>query len=117
MRTFLITLILFLFPINADDLQSILENLDDIQIENINQKKRTVSIRTADGKLITIPMDLFGGDESNAAVEKSILKRELFRAAHFSTDAINQNGAEEVIYDHLNEINYCHLWDEVLAKN
>ena len=61
--------------------------------------------------------ELFGGDESNAAVEESILRRELFRAAHFSTDAINQNGAEEVIYDHLNEINYCHLWDEVLAKN
>lgn len=78
--------------------------------------KEKSSARVVD--FICLPKEeLFGGDESNAAVEKSILKRELFRAAHFSTDAINQNGAEEVIYDHLNEINYCHLWDEVLAKN
>ena len=81
----------------------------------IRLHKEKSSARVVD--FICLPKrEFFGGDESNALVEKSILKRELFRAAHFSTHAINQSGAEEFIYDSLNQINYCHLWNEVLAK-
>lgn len=81
--------------------------------EDDAEKKMSASVVD----FICIPeTDNFSSDLDSVRVEQSILKRELFRAAQFSKDALNQSEAEMKIAGILDQLNYAHLWDEQLLN-
>jgi len=85
-----------------------------IRLFETNHMKKT-SASVVD--FICLPVtDDFGSTPDMVSVEESILRRELFRAAQFAKDALNQADAEDKISMKMDQMNYAHLWKERLLE-